>query len=120
MLLERQEIAMAEDKMKEDKYESLLQEVQELPHVEGVIPTNILGLPDSIAFLLRTMMRQGSMTVDELATFLEVSTSQADHLGEQLVARGYLVSETNNSEGGQIYRVFTARMRKRNIPSELF
>jgi hypothetical protein len=106
--------------MAEDKHESLLQEVQELPQVEGVIPTSILELPESVALLLRTMMRQGSMTVDELAAYLEVSVSQADHLGEQLVAKGYLVSDTNNSEGGQIYRVFYARMRKRNIPSELF
>jgi hypothetical protein len=125
MLFARKEIVMATDKMAagkmaEDKYESLLQEVNGLPQAEGVIPTSILELPDRIALLLRTIMRQGSMTVDELAAFLEVSLSQADQLGEQLVAKGYLVSDTNNSEGGQVYRVFYARMRKRNIPSELF
>jgi hypothetical protein len=106
--------------MAEDKYESLLQEVNGLPQVEGVLPAGILELPDSVATLLRTIMRQGSMTVNELANFLEVGVSQADHLGEQLVAKGYLVSDTNNSEGGQVYRMFYARMRKRNIPSELF
>lgn len=106
--------------MAEEKYESLLQEIQELPQVEGVIPTSVLEMPQGIALLLRTMMRQGSMTVNELAAVLEVSVSQADYLGEQLVAKGYLTSDTNNSEGGQVYRVFYARMRKRNIPSELF
>jgi hypothetical protein len=106
--------------MAEDKYESLLQEVQGLDHVDGVIPTALLELPESIALLIREMMRQGSMTVDELAAFLELSVSQADDLGEALVAKGYLVSDTTNAREGQVYRVFYARVRKRNLPPELF
>jgi len=106
--------------MAKDKYESLLQDVQGLEEVEGVIPTAMLDLPESITLLLRAMMRQGSMTVDEMATFLELSVSQADDLGEALVAKGYLVSDTANAREGQVYRVFYARVRKRNLPSELF
>lgn len=103
-----------------DIYETLLREVQDLPQTEGVSPTSILELPDSVAHLLRTLMRQGSMSVHELALLLEVTDAQADSVGEQLVEKGYLLSETSSSEGGHIYRVYFARMRKRNIPSELF
>src|SRR5262245_53947678 len=106
--------------MAEDKYKSLLQDVQGLEQVEGVIPTAILELPEGIALLLRAMMRQGPMTVDELAVFLELSVSQADDVGEALVAKGYLVSDTTNAREGQVYRVFYARTRKHNLPSELF
>jgi len=111
---------MAEGNMAEDKYESLLEDVQGLEQVEGVLPTALLELPASIAQLLRTMMRHGPMTVDELATFLELSVSEADEVGEALVAKGYLVSDSTNAREGQLYRVFYARTRKHNLPAELF
>ena len=105
--------------MSVDKYNSLLQELNEIPQVEGVVPTSILELPESVGLLLRTLMRQGSMTVHELAAFFEVTENQANELGELLVAKGYLMYDANNADEGQVYRVFYARMRNRNIPSFL-
>jgi predicted ArsR family transcriptional regulator len=97
--------------------------LQQFPQVEGIIPTDILGLPEPFDVLLRTLMRQGSMTVDQLAAQLDLPPHQAQQLGDGLVTKGYLRVEEPESEEesgqGRIYRVYYARMRKHNIPSDL-
>lgn len=76
-------------------------------------------LPEPFDKILQRLIRQGSMTTNELAELLEMTPSQAQHLGEDLVAKGYLRTEEHESEGGVIFRVYLARMRKQNIPLDL-
>jgi DNA-binding MarR family transcriptional regulator len=102
-----------------DTYNRLLQEVDEIPPIAGISPSDIFDLPETLALLLRHLMRQGTMTAHDLAAHLEVTVQQANDLGEQLVAKGYLLCDTSNAEDGQTYCVLFARMRKRNIPSQL-
>lgn len=82
------------------------------------MPTDILALPENLGVLLRKLMREGPMTAAALATHLDVTVKQANHLGDHLVAKGYLLVDTSNAEGTHLYRVFYGRMRKHNIPSQ--
>jgi predicted ArsR family transcriptional regulator len=102
-----------------DKYQILHREIEGIPPVDGVTPMNIARLPEPFALLLRTIMRQGSMTVEQLADQLELTMEQAQNLGDHFVAKGYLRIETEGPDEGQVYRVYFARTRKRYIPPEL-
>jgi hypothetical protein len=102
-----------------DRYQILDQELESIPHVDGVIPTDILALPGPFDVLLRNLMRKGSMTVEQLASELDLTVEQAHSLGEHFVAKGYLRAENEEEGGEQVYRVYFARMRRHDIPNEL-
>jgi hypothetical protein len=102
-----------------DKYSQLVQELEQVPHVQGIVPSDLVALPANIGALLRNMMRQGPLTASALAFQLKVTVEQANYLGNQLIAKGYLLSDPTDAEGGYLYRVFYARMRKQNMPSQL-
>lgn len=102
-----------------DNYSRLLQESEQVPQVQGIVPTDMLELPDNLAAFLRMLMRKGPMSAATLATHLDVTEDKAKHLGDRLVTKGYLLVDASNEEEGHLYRIFYARMRKQNIPSQL-
>lgn len=102
-----------------ERFESLHNEISDLQPVDGTTPLGVAALPDPINKVLQRMIRQGAMSVDELAATLELSVDQAQDLGEHLVAKGYLRTEEQAGEGGRVFRVYLARMRKQNIPLDL-
>ena len=103
-----------------DKYQVMYQELQEIPSVDGIAPTDVLSLPEHFERLLRTLMRKGSMTVEEVANELDLPVNQAQNLGDVLIEKGYLRAEGGGPDTGPVYRVYFARVRKRNIPAGLF
>jgi DNA-binding MarR family transcriptional regulator len=102
-----------------DRYESLHQEIAKLAAVEGTTPLGVATLPEPFDKVLQKLIRQGAMSVQELADALDLSPHEAQHLGQHLVAKGYLRTEEQEDEGGIVFRVYLARMRKQNIPLDL-
>jgi hypothetical protein len=117
-----------------DRYEELRRTLENLPPVKGITPVDIIGIPAPIDQLLRTLIRKNAMTVQQVAEYLELTVDQARHVGDHLAHKGYLVAETPDSqeadpgqdtdappaEHDQVYRIYYARMRRQNIPSQLF
>lgn len=102
-----------------DRFDSLHHEIEDLTPVEGTTPLGVASLPEPFNKVLQRMIRQGPMTADELAEALDLTPQQAQHVGEHLVSKGYLRTEEKEAEGGTVFRVFLARMRKQNIPLDL-
>ena len=101
------------------QYDSLHDEVDNLETVEGITPLAATTLPDPFGPLLRKLIRQGSMTVEEIAAELGLDQDEAQDLGSHLAAKGYLREEEHEASGGTVYRVYLARIRKHSIPLDL-
>lgn len=102
-----------------DRYQLLHDEIAELAPVEGTTPLGVAALPEPFDMILQRMIRQGAMSVEELAEALELPPHDAQHVGEHLVSKGYLRTEEKQGEGGTAFRVYLARMRRQNIPLDL-
>lgn len=96
-------------------YDDLHHEIDDLESVEGITALSATIMPDPIGPLLRKLIRQGSMTVEEVAAELGLDPQDAQHLGSHLAAKGYL-REEEQEDSGKIYRVYLARIRKQSIP----
>jgi hypothetical protein len=102
-----------------DRLESLHNEISDLQPVEGTTPLGVAALPEPLNKVLQRMIRQGAMSAEELAAELDLPPEDAQHIGEHLVTKGYLRTEEQAGEGGTVFRVYLARMRKQNIPLDL-
>ncbi len=100
-------------------FDALWQAVTRLKPVEGVLPMDVLDMPAPLGGTLRKFIRTGSMSLAELAADLELNQNQAREVGDVLVQKGYLNAEEHAQGGSVTYRVYLARMRKRNIPLDL-
>ncbi len=98
-------------------FADLLQQLAQLQPVKGIAPVEVLSLPDSLAAVVRKMMR-GGMTLSALADELGLPLDQAQQVGDVMVAKGYLTSEGAESDC-VTYRVYFARMRGQNIALDL-
>jgi hypothetical protein len=98
-------------------FEDLQQQLAQLQSVKGIAPVDVLSLPDSLAAVVRKMMR-GGMTLSALADELGLPLDQARQVGDVLVAKGYLNSEGTESDG-VTYKVYFARMRGQHIAIDL-
>lgn len=99
-------------------YDDLHHEIDNLEPVEGITPLSATMMPDPFGTLLRKLIRQGSMTLEEMAAELGLGPDETEHLGEHLAAKGYLREEDHETEG-KVYRVYLARIRKQSIPLDL-
>ena len=103
-------------------FADLQQRLAQVTPVQGCAPVDILSLPDSLAAVVRKMMR-GGMTLSALAGELSLPLDQARQVGDVMVEKGYLTSEGLTGEGtesdGVMYRVHFATMRGRNIAVDL-
>jgi len=106
-----------EDARQTEKYQLLYQELEKLPKVDGIAPVDILGLPQPLATFLRSLMRKGPMSPEQIAVQLDLTKELAQVLADQLVTKGYLRTEEGEEK---LYLVYFARMRKHNVPSDLF
>ena len=103
-------------------FADLEQQLAQLQPVKGIAPVDVLSLPDSLAAVVRKMMR-GGMTLSALAGELDLPLDQARQVGDALVAKGYLTTEGAESDGavcdGVTYKVYFARMRGQTIAVDL-
>jgi hypothetical protein len=102
-----------------EKFAKLQQALAHLEQVKGVTPVEILELPSPLDEIVRGMMRSGGLTLEELASKLELTTEEARQLGDLLIEKGFLKTEERQENGGVLYKVYFARMRGRNIPLDL-
>ena len=102
-----------------DQFENLHHEISELETVEGTTPLGVAMLPEPLNKVLQRLIRQGAMTIEELADAMETTPEEAQHVGEHLASKGYLRVEEKEGEGGIVFRVYLARMRRQNIPLDL-
>ena len=101
-----------------DPFNQILLELEQLQPVTGIIPTDVLELPDPIGSIIRLLIRRGSMTLSELAEAMGLEQPQAQQVGELLTRKGFLGKEYRSGKE-PVYRAYIARMRRRNIPLEL-
>jgi hypothetical protein len=105
--------------MSTQNFELLQQSIAGLPRFSGITPLDAANLPEPLNDFMRKLIRQGSMTVEQLAAQLDVSDEEGQLLADEMVAAGLLKSEESNLASGSIYRVYYARTRSRSLPLEL-
>ncbi|MEW5872745.1 MAG: hypothetical protein AB1894_26030 [Chloroflexota bacterium] len=96
-------------------YEELLKALDGLSPVDGMTPIDVLNLPDDLGRLIGKLIRDGSMTLPQLASELHLQENQARKVGTLLTRKGFIYKDYHRGHG-LIYRPQMVRMRKRNIP----
>jgi hypothetical protein len=99
-------------------FETLRQQLDALPQMDGVSPVDLLELPPTLQVAVRRMLRSG-LTLRELADVLGLPTEQAAQIGDMLVEKGMAICEEIDHDGGTRYRICTARTRGRQVPLDL-
>ena len=100
-------------------FETLRQELAGLARTEGVALVDILQLPAPLGAALRKLLKEVS-TLSQLAAEIQLPMNETRQLLNILVDKGYLKIEPQSNQGGQVYKVYLARTRKRNLPAGLF
>ena len=102
------------------QYDSLHDEVDNLETVEGISPLAATMLPDPFGPLLRKLIRQGSMTVEEIAAELEPGPGHCATPGEPSGGQGVSASRKNTRPAAaRSIASYLARIRKHSIPLDL-
>ncbi len=97
--------------------DELRQDLAALPTVKGFAPADLIGLPDSVASILRSVIRRGSMPLNDLAALLGTTPEEARPIGQTLVAKGFLVQDQDAE--APTFRANHTRMRARNPLTDL-
>ena len=101
-----------------DDSERVIQEVSEIPDVDGATMARILELPEPLRSTLKDMVRGRLLTVDEVCERLCVREEAAKQVVDMLVAKGY-IQATTSGEDEAVYCVVLAPIRGRSIPADL-
>ena len=100
-------------------FEQLQAELMTLPQVNGVMPVDILSVPQPLGPVIRGLVKDRTVSSSELATALDFTSEQAILLGDMLVEKGYLESVEEPDAEEPIYRIRYARVPKHDIPLDL-
>ena len=95
-----------------DSVEAILQELDQLPEVQGITPIDLLGLPLPLPGIMRQVLRQGGISLNDLAAGLQTSPDLARKVGQVLVRKGFLRDE-KGADGSSLYRANTGNVRGR-------
>ena len=100
-------------------FEELDQALGLLPVVRGILPADLLDLPESIGESLGKMVRNRSILLKEFAAEVGLPETEALHLMSILVAKGYVVEEEQEEPNGIRYHANFAQIRSRHLPLDL-
>jgi predicted transcriptional regulator len=100
-------------------YEALQQELAGLAKVEGVTVVDIMKLPAPLDVALKKMLKE-SLSLDALSTEIQLSVDETHEVVDLLIEKGFVKTEEQSDQGGQMYKVYLARVRKHNLPANLF
>jgi hypothetical protein len=100
-------------------FEQLQAELMTLPQIDGVMPVDILSVPQPLGPVIRGLVKDRTVSSSELAAALDFTSDQAIALGDILVEKGYL-DNVEEAEGEEpVYRIRYARVPKHDIPLDL-
>jgi len=99
-------------------FELLRQSLAGLPRFPGITPLDAANLPEPFDDFMRSLIRQGSMTLEQLAAELGVSNEDGQLLADEMVAAGLLQVREATLASGRVYGVYYARTRSRSLPME--
>ena len=100
-------------------FNELISQLQAVSVFPGITPVDILALPDPVDSAVQKILRRGPMSVNEMASVLDLPEGEAKQIADLLVEKGYLLTEERHSDGSVVYKVYFARMRGRSIPLDL-
>lgn len=100
-------------------FEALQQELAGLTKMDGVTVVEIMALPEPLAATLRKMMKE-SLSLAALTAEIQLPVDETRQIMEILIEKGYVKTEDQSDQGGQVYKVYFARTRKQKLPANLF
>lgn len=99
-------------------FDRLQTEIERREEQVGISPADLLDMSPELQRLVRTMSRQGALTLEEVCAHVSLSSAEARQLLEGLVAKGH--ARTEESDGVVRYRVFFGRRRAREVPLDIW
>ena len=100
-------------------FEQLFLAVMELPTVPGIVPVDILTIPQPLDAAIGGLVRNKSMSAAKLAEIIDVTPDEALRLANTLVSKGYLVVIDSDTEDEPQFRIHYAQVPKHHIPLDL-
>ena len=99
-------------------FETLEAQLAGLDSVKGITPVDILLLPEALRPVMRKMLRR-AIKLPELAGDLLLPEAKAQQVADILVQKGFLLAQSEGDRAEVVYKVYFARMRAHDVPSEL-
>jgi predicted ArsR family transcriptional regulator len=95
-------------------FKHMQDEIDDRENREGITLAELLDLSPPLRRLMNRVTRQGELTVDAAADYLEMAPEEVQEMMSSLVKKGYLVREER--EEGWVYKTRFAHKRGRSIP----
>ena len=93
-------------------------EIDDRDKQEGISPADLLDLSTQLRRLMNRITRQGEISLDAAAEYLEETPANTRQMLNALVEKGYL--ERVEREEGWVYRTRFARKRGRELPAGIW
>jgi len=112
------------DNIDQSQYSQMFQylhtEIDKRTRVNGITPIDMLSLPNPLNNLFDKIMRQGSLSLTEVAEEVQTNATEAKELANLLINKGYLRLVEKRSDNEIIYQIRFAAKRKRRVPPKLW
>jgi predicted transcriptional regulator of viral defense system len=103
--------------MDKDLYSRLVTELSQVGSVPGVRMSDVLELPDTLVHFINWIVRNQTVDISEVASYLRRDRSATRSLLETMVKKGYL--ELIDAGGEKRYRVHTTSLFARRVPRDV-
>ena len=97
-------------------FEQIKQDLEAWCNPEGVSTSVLLQLNEPLGSTLRHVVRQGSMTFEELAQELKLDVEETEIIVNLLVACGFLKISMGESDGTRIYHLRHSKSHRSKAP----
>ena len=101
-------------------FERMREELRAWSNQAGMSPSVLLALNEPLRGALKRIMRQGSMTIDELGVALELDAPQTEVIAELLVTCGLLRTTEQGADGETTYRIRHASNHRPESPAAVW
>ncbi|MGB0388628.1 MAG: hypothetical protein ACPGWR_27725 [Ardenticatenaceae bacterium] len=96
------------------------EELKKRPQTRGISLAEVLDLPEPLDLMLNKIIRQRSMTINQMAATFDLKPAQMQQLAELLLEKGILRTAKPNSNGETRYRVYLTRTHQRSASSNVW
>ncbi|MEZ4610003.1 MAG: hypothetical protein R2838_07100 [Caldilineaceae bacterium] len=101
----------AAERMNMADFEQLHTAIAALPTVAGIVPVDLLSVPQPLGGAIRGLVRNKAMDTDELAEVIGVTPDEARQLIDLLVEKGYLLTVDGDSGDRPRFCIRYARLQ---------